>query len=138
MGRTMHVLLSIRLAVEKFEFSLLMKVDIDSYVFGDRLILALNRSESLQRGHHEALYLGNFQEGKGRRVSSKDPAMEDELGKDHSFSSLTGLDNYPLHARGTAYILSWPLSRFLAMTNVPFKAFAREDIAIGAWLMAVD
>lgn len=126
-----RTLLSIRYAVRHFTFRFLLKCNLDSWVYVDRLLELFETRKLWKRA---LLYAGNFEAGDGAA------ANQDENSKwyDPLYPALTGFDRYPKHAKGAGYILSRLLAEALA--NEPDDYWADlpcEDVAVGFWLAAV-
>jgi len=140
--RSMKTLSSMRHAVDHFNFTLLLKTDTDSYIFGDRLLNFLHQNEVFSS--RSRMYIGNFFDGTGAKVVTDERVKRGKADKgkakwvDDTFHNLTGLDTYPKHAKGPGYILSHTLVQYLAHPPIPFAPFTCEDTAIGAYLMATN
>eukprot|EP00929_Paragymnodinium_shiwhaense_P082880 TRINITY_DN43891_c0_g1_i4.p1 TRINITY_DN43891_c0_g1~~TRINITY_DN43891_c0_g1_i4.p1 ORF type:complete len:576 (+),score=79.77 TRINITY_DN43891_c0_g1_i4:183-1910(+) len=134
-------------AFKHYHFKLLLKCDTDSYVFLDRLLTELETNDAFNMSRR--LYMGNFAEGTGSKVVTSDRAhagkagwtkIDEKMTKwlDDSFYELTGLDSYPVHAKGPGYLLSHSLVEHLTSAPVGFKPFTCEDTAVGSYLVATD
>jgi len=134
--RSQKTLKSIKFAVDHFNFTMMLKCDTDSYVFLDRLLAALEKEKAFSPDQN--LYMGNFQAGAGAKVvteKTKDKTLAKWV--DATYKPLTGLEKYPVHAKGPGYLLSYSMAVYLAQPPIPFKAFTCEDTAIGTYLMSV-
>lgn len=129
--RSRKTLLSIRYAVQHFTFRFLLKCDMDSWVYVDRL---LEFFESKQLWTKPKLYAGDFQAGAGAYAIQQ----QDSKWYDPVFPSITGFLPYPKHAKGAGYILSRLLAEALADEPEDYWAEVPcEDVAVGFWLAAV-
>eukprot|EP00403_Amphidinium_massartii_P022055 CAMPEP_0178385202 /NCGR_PEP_ID=MMETSP0689_2-20121128/7913_1 /TAXON_ID=160604 /ORGANISM="Amphidinium massartii, Strain CS-259" /LENGTH=648 /DNA_ID=CAMNT_0020005481 /DNA_START=41 /DNA_END=1984 /DNA_ORIENTATION=+ len=135
--RATKTLRSVSHAVQHFKFTLLLKVDTDSYVFADRLLNVLDVNNLFDATRR--VYAGNFIAGAGAKVVRPSAANKDNLKwVDTSFENTTGLHMYPRHAKGAGYLLSRPLAEYLAHTIDSFAEFPCEDTAVGAYVAAVE
>lgn len=133
--RSLKTLHSLRYVVDHYNFSLVMKVDTDSYVFAERLLQKLEEARAFDPG--QALYVGNFRDGKGAKVVTHKTSTDKKMRKwvDDTYTNLTGLETYPTHAKGPGYLMSYSIAKYLAHPDLPFKNFTCEDTAIGTYLM---
>lgn len=125
---------SIAYLVENFKFKLLVKSDTDSFVNVPRLISTLNGRKIWEK---ERVYMGNFVMGKTSGVMYT-PDKSEEKWYDPGFHNETGLEQYPLHAKGPGYILSRDLAEYIARPPAPLAIFTCEDTAVGIWLTPVQ
>merc|ERR1719356_911317 len=108
MDRAEKTRLSIKYAVEHYNFTLLLKADTDSWVFLDRLLAMLQKRVVFKNPNVSSLvYAGNFREGRGSK-----PVL-DKRNKwyDPVYTKEVGMDKYPMHAKGVGYILGHQLCK---------------------------
>jgi len=121
---------TIRHAVQNFNFKFVLKCDTDSWVFVDRLLNYFDRHEFWGK---DKLYAGNFRAGAGAT------ALTDPTAKwyDPVYTEVTGLFQYPKHAKGAGYIISRSLAEGLSEQPLDWWEYVpSEDVAVGFWLMA--
>jgi len=143
-GLVFHLL---RYAMSYFNFSLMLRMDDEAYLFGDRLLFRLNSSGALttRSDHSESVvappagnfYIGSFAGGLGRKVDLPATAADKEK-SDIAFYKTTALDVYPEHAHGPVFLLSAQLVRQIVFAPVELRRFKFEDATIGAWVMATN
>lgn len=88
--RAMKTKLSIKYAVDNYNFTLLLKADTDSWVFMDKMLEYLQRRVQDIKTPTEGsvVYAGNFREGRGSKpISNKTSKWFDPL-----FSQATGME----------------------------------------------
>jgi len=144
---------AIRYAVEHFKFKLLMKVDLHSWVFMDRLLdfldddhlFALNVSSP-------GIYAGNFN-------TPRHPALIDGSAADAVFYKQTGTSIYPKHAQGAGFLLTPDLCEFISGMGAPSEdtsgapkwgdeygwapvprlaSLPSEEVSVAFWLVPVN
>ena len=155
--------LSIRTAVENFDFGLLMKTDTDSFIFLDRLLPLLeqknmfwerpeldaaNRSDGdspndLDGSGSLSIYAGDFSGSATAPITTAGHKWEDKI-----YKNVTLLSAYPRHAKGPGYFLSPDLARYIATLEEPLHISGRmykapspqdlpsEDVSVGFWLFS--
>ena len=145
--------LSIRAAVEKFEFGLLMKTDTDSFIFLDRLLPLLEERtmfwERPLTNESDGLRPGGLSIYAGAMTTDAVPiTKEGHKWTDNIYKNVTRMPVYPLHAKGPGYFLSPDLARYIATLEEPVRIVGRkqkvasprdlpsEDVSVGFWLFA--
>ena len=99
----------IEYAIQHFRFSLLLKVDTDSFIFMDRFLLSAENLKLFGHGGHPTnIYGGKFLH------NHKPNASLANKWADRTYSKLTGLEYFPAYAHGAGYILSPSLCRYIA------------------------
>lgn len=130
-NRAEKTLRSIKHAVDHYNFSLLLKTDSDSWVYMDRLLQDL---DGRQLWGKDKLYAGDFLDGQGAT-----PSLDRESKwYDPFFTKITGLQEYPRHAKGAGYVLSRRLAEELAEQRPDFwQNMPSEDVSVGVWLFGL-
>lgn len=107
---TLKVRSCIEYAVQHFRFSLLLKVDTDSFIFMDRFLLLAEKKKLFGQefGNPTNIYGGKFLH------NHKPNASLASKWTDRTYSKLTGLEYFPAYAHGAGYILSPSLCRYIA------------------------
>jgi len=155
--------LSIRTAVENFDFGLLMKTDTDSFLFLDRLLPLLEqRNMFWERPELDAangsdgddspnnlgfgslsIYAGDFRGSAQAPITTAGHKWQDTI-----YKNVTLLSAYPRHAKGPGYFLSPDLARYIATLEEPLHISGRmykapspqdlpsEDVSVGFWLFS--
>mmetsp|Transcript_125729 Transcript_125729/g.363720 ORF Transcript_125729/g.363720 Transcript_125729/m.363720 type:complete len:333 (-) Transcript_125729:112-1110(-) len=126
--RSTKTLQCISHAVRHYSFRFILKTDTDSWVFLDRLLSAFD-SRSLWA--KRKLYAGMI----SRNTS---PIAAGDKWCDSVYPAVTGLRQYPDHAKGAGYILGIDLAAYLAgQAEDTFEKFHMEDAGVGSWLMPI-
>lgn len=153
---TAKVKSSIRYAVQNFRFSLLLKVDTDSFIFLDRL---LDQAEKSDMFHNAAdarpgIYAGKF------FLDAQPVETEGKRWTDTDYRKVTGMQTFPTYACGAGYMMSHNLARFIAnqqdeadmalkesssqdeeddhWIRMPqLQDLVNEDVSVGFWLQPV-
>mmetsp|Transcript_22953 Transcript_22953/g.48789 ORF Transcript_22953/g.48789 Transcript_22953/m.48789 type:complete len:363 (-) Transcript_22953:62-1150(-) len=144
-GRAEKTQRSIRYALEHFKFRLLLKVDMDSWVFVDRLIEFLEEHHLFEyNASMPGIYAGNFL-GRTDSALAGDPSSRDRTD--------------PPHADGAGYLLTPDLCEFISGMGAPSEdmsgapkwgdeygwapvprlwSLPNEDASVGLWLEPVN
>lgn len=143
---TLKVRSCIEYAVQHFRFSLLLKVDTDSFIFMDRFLLLAEKKKLFGQefGNPTNIYGGKFLH------NHKPNASLASKWTDRTYGKLTGLEYFPAYAHGAGYILSPSLCRYIAeglsehaAKSDAWAAFPElqplpnEDVSVGFWLQPV-
>lgn len=149
---------SIRYAVQNFKFSLLLKVDTDSFVFLDRLLDQAERSDMFHNAGDTkpGIYAGKF------FLDAQPVETEGKRWTDTDYRKVTGMQTFPTYACGAGYMISQNLARFIAnqqdeadmamalkesssqnaeddhWIRMPqLQDLVNEDVSVGFWLQPV-
>lgn len=144
---------AIRFAVEHYKFKLLLKADMQAWVFMDRLLHFLDQKNLFHRNASlPGVYVGNF-------AGPQSAALLDDGSPDESFISLTGSNMYPTYGKGAGFLLSPDLCEFVSgmgaasedLSGAPtwgseygwapvprLVSLSDDAVAMGFWLMPVN
>jgi len=133
-------------ALKHYRFSLLLKVDSDSFVFMNRFFKFADKHDLWRAADdpRPGIYGGDFSTG-----TSETP-IENANNKwaEPNYRKLTGHQHFPWHAKGAGYLLSPSLVKFIAYGQqmpagqdadqlVDLQALRNEDVSVGFWLQPV-
>jgi len=137
-------------AVKHYRFSLLLKVDSDSFVFMNRFFKFADQHDLWRAADdpRPGIYGGDFSTGTTEAPIEKD----NNKWAEPDYTKLTGKKYFPWHAKGAGYLLSPSLVKFIAYAQqmpagqvadphedqlVDLLALHNEDVSVGFWLQPV-